>query len=1530
MSQERVDNLFASESWSAVYTAFTNVSLKAYDFDTLREALLVYIKQTYPDKFNDYIASSEFVAILDLVAYLGHSLSYRLDMNTRNNFLDLAERKESILRLAKTLGYNKTRPINARGFMKITSAKTDQDIFDNNGVSLANRVIQWNDPNNIDWYENFITIINASLDKNTKIQNPKANLQIETIDHNLYEINENPTSKSVVYPFKGAVAGKSRTFEAVPAMFNDGQVVERTPDNTKKFTIVSRDDNLGPASDRTGFFVLSKLGKLLSETFTYNINITNRVQTISKENISNSDVWVQKVDSSGNIINEVTKLDNETRETAIYNAMRTGSGDMVSVKTTLENGVELHYPDGIFGNSAYGSYRVWYRSVDNESFSVDKTTVKDIPIVIPYIGEDGVAYRLTVTLSSTRDFSENFQAENFISVRRIAPRSYYAQDRMVNAQDYNVLPLSLGQNVVKKVKAINTNFSGNSRYFEMDDVTGHHSNVVVNSKDGSVYIDDDLIQTSLFFNKDKGSSIDFIRNNISRVIKHNSLANKYFINNRNNDNVVNNNFTAIAITIDPLDAKKIIIHEVSEDVEGDTGNHPAFDLKPGDFIKIRTSEGSIFWTQIYRPTKLGSTYSRNEYYITNILPEEQKQDDIFSIVEIVKGYRTRFTEDEIYGIRDKIRDLTEFYIVYIYNETEKQWKWEAKSIFKDYDNRLNQKKPIPSLDEPDFQIGRLIREIYDDGSYEIFIGSKINENTRWSPIDNEIYVQLSYNPSERTIEAEYKIKFSGKKIVFESLNDVKFFYSNEEKIIDVETNMSVQDSISFDFFTPDQVDYMNSIAYSDPQPLAVSVSPLHNLEVTEDGVVTFDTINNNSTTGPRNLEFIRCYDTHTAIESAKYTLMDDNNDDVYELGHETHGHNHYNTIIGNHEEWKMNFTFDKDSDIGSTLKRLDTAYREEEEISESNEYTISEYYFVGGEGNVGNVGNIGNIGNVGNTANYLSATCVLTRGALERQWFKGEPSIEYFDKAFSKKTFFIVDDYIANKEWIETNETPNEELTREDLINSTGVVNTGFITTENDLTWSFVLNDPSGYATREHDTLYNHYWRQFPFGEITFQSHNCLRHPLITDEDEHHSMKIYYDTVTGRKEIDPIHWEVQRISDLPLETEAGDPVNPLNPGMICYNYRVIFWTEDPSDYGPLDVYEVIDDELADITNYKVRTDAMLQLVTTVQSTLPKAKTVKSFIYDKFTTSEGYVDYSKVKMTTIDIKNNPYGMLTMIGNRQIVLEEYTDIDNKLYERVSQEAVVTVDESTIDSDDVIYYYDPLNNRWIERYTGGVGVIDKPAGKRVVSGMSFVDKSLIGYTWDHYADKDKRIDPSTSNIIDLYVLTTDYTRKIEQWKNSGFASTMPKAPNNFELKKTMEAIKGKEAISDHVSYIPVKFKPLFGSQAKQENQAVFKVVKKKGTLYTDSEIKSAVSATVNEYFELENWDFGDTFYFSELAAHIHAKLSEYISSVIITPKYSGKAFTKLLSITSEQNEIFMSVTTSADVKIIDKITDSELLGE
>ena len=185
----------------AVYTAFTQVGLQAYDFDSIRETLLGYINATYPEKFNDFIASSEFIAILDLVAYLDHSLSIWNDMNTRENFMD-GQNAVKVFTWTKTAGYIKTRPINAKGSYEDYKHINYRRCCRQQGTILSwAPVVNWNDGNDVDWYEKFITILNASFNKNTKIQDPSATLNISGVENYLYEINENLDSKSIAYAF---------------------------------------------------------------------------------------------------------------------------------------------------------------------------------------------------------------------------------------------------------------------------------------------------------------------------------------------------------------------------------------------------------------------------------------------------------------------------------------------------------------------------------------------------------------------------------------------------------------------------------------------------------------------------------------------------------------------------------------------------------------------------------------------------------------------------------------------------------------------------------------------------------------------------------------------------------------------------------------------------------------------------------------------------------------------------------------------------------------------------------------------------------------------------------------------------------------------------------------------------------------------------------------------------------------------------------------------------------------------------------
>ena len=117
----RQDVLFAAEDYIAKYQSFAQSNFQAYDFDTLKAAMVDYIRLNYPEDYNDWIQSSEFISLMDLIAFMGHNLAFRTDFATRENFMDTAERRDSVIKLANLIGYTPKRNINAQGFLKILS-----------------------------------------------------------------------------------------------------------------------------------------------------------------------------------------------------------------------------------------------------------------------------------------------------------------------------------------------------------------------------------------------------------------------------------------------------------------------------------------------------------------------------------------------------------------------------------------------------------------------------------------------------------------------------------------------------------------------------------------------------------------------------------------------------------------------------------------------------------------------------------------------------------------------------------------------------------------------------------------------------------------------------------------------------------------------------------------------------------------------------------------------------------------------------------------------------------------------------------------------------------------------------------------------------------------------------------------------------------------------------------------------------------------------------------------------------------------
>ena len=89
----RQNRLLLAEDWKRVYQTFRNADFRSYDFDGLRRTMIAYIRDNYPEDFNDYIESSEYLALIDLIAFLGQNISYRIDLNSRENFLEFISRQ---------------------------------------------------------------------------------------------------------------------------------------------------------------------------------------------------------------------------------------------------------------------------------------------------------------------------------------------------------------------------------------------------------------------------------------------------------------------------------------------------------------------------------------------------------------------------------------------------------------------------------------------------------------------------------------------------------------------------------------------------------------------------------------------------------------------------------------------------------------------------------------------------------------------------------------------------------------------------------------------------------------------------------------------------------------------------------------------------------------------------------------------------------------------------------------------------------------------------------------------------------------------------------------------------------------------------------------------------------------------------------------------------------------------------------------------------------------------------------------------
>ena len=526
MIPETPSKLLISEDWKKIYQSFQNSDFKSYDFETLRRTMISYIKEKYPEDFNDYIESSEYIALIDLIAFLGQNLSFRVDLNARENFLETAERRDSILRLAQLINYNPARNKPASGLLKLTALSTTDNVFDPNGSNLANTVVAWNDPSNLNWYQQFLTILNSAMPSNIVFGKPSDKKVISGIPTEQYILNSANTDVPI-FSFNKSIGGIGMPFEIVSCEFtNKNFLYESTPRPAGQFKFVFKNDSKGAASPNTGFFVHFKQGTLSLSGFNVDVPVPNEVVGINASDINETDVWLWQLDQDGDFNTEWVKVDALAGNNIIYNSLDNSIRDIFAVTTRESDQIDLNFADGIFGNLPKGQFRLFYRQSNGLKYAIKPEQMNGIQIQIPYVNKLGQFHTLTLTFSLQYTVTNSETAESNDSIKLKAPQAYYSQNRMVTGEDYNIVPLTAGTDIVK-IKSINRISSGVSRYYELSDVSGKYSSTNIFADDGILYKEEITYKFDFTFNN-KNEIFAVFLNQLSPLLESSNVKNFYF------------------------------------------------------------------------------------------------------------------------------------------------------------------------------------------------------------------------------------------------------------------------------------------------------------------------------------------------------------------------------------------------------------------------------------------------------------------------------------------------------------------------------------------------------------------------------------------------------------------------------------------------------------------------------------------------------------------------------------------------------------------------------------------------------------------------------------------------------------------------------------------------------------------------------------------------------------------------------------------------------------------------------------------
>lgn len=83
----------------------TPIDYTSRDFNSIKESLVDYAKRYYPEVYQDFNEASFGSLMMDMVSYVGDVMSFYLDYQVNESFLQTASEKKNVINLSRQMGY---------------------------------------------------------------------------------------------------------------------------------------------------------------------------------------------------------------------------------------------------------------------------------------------------------------------------------------------------------------------------------------------------------------------------------------------------------------------------------------------------------------------------------------------------------------------------------------------------------------------------------------------------------------------------------------------------------------------------------------------------------------------------------------------------------------------------------------------------------------------------------------------------------------------------------------------------------------------------------------------------------------------------------------------------------------------------------------------------------------------------------------------------------------------------------------------------------------------------------------------------------------------------------------------------------------------------------------------------------------------------------------------------------------------------------------------------------------------------------